>query len=667
MPFPPLQRRPKRVAPLLGALGAALALWPAAHAAPQAPGPAPAPATPASSTGTAGAPAASPTRPDPAAAAVARRVGELIEKLRATTGASERLAIADQLVAIGPDAVPFLLTEVERGLVRTWPVMIYCLGAIGDPRAVPVLEDQLKRHEGPVYQDILYALALAGREDALLRTLRTNRAVQLEPGATTLDFIAGVLGTKAVPVLVREIPRRAQESRVAALSALGTIGDAAATEFLLAWSRQPNVFDRRFAIVALARIGDPRARDRILEALSDPDLGVREAAAEAAGTLRVPGAVPTLTALLAPTVPSTTRFQAIWALGLIGGKDATEALVGALERSDGNDRLQLLQALGRTRHPAAVPALGREALVEDASLATQAAQGLVLIPGAGATEKLLETCDRAPVPEAGLEAAREAVERRDPRAIPCALQRLRKDFDNPAGFGQGAESLLEQLLLSAPPSAAASLDALAEGVPAPAIQHRLRSVASGIRMVHELGPDPAPWIELLDRGTPAEVDLAIERLGEIGDPRAVEPLRRLFGRIEPERAHRIPQALGKIASDRATPFLVALVSDDIYRVPSLLRARQEAARALSAYTRSDAAVTALKTAFVEERGLNFVPLMAFARLRGIDGMAEILELKPLLLRRRGPLQVQRNEKAVWALRMVRSGREIPLEDVADVR
>jgi HEAT repeat protein len=560
-----------------------------------------------------------------------------------------------------------LLSEVERGLPRTWPVMIYCLGAIGDPRAIPVLEQQLKGHEGVIYQEILYALALAGQKDALLRSLRSNRAVQFEPGATALDFIAGVLGTSAVPILVREIPRRAQESRVAALSALGTIGDAAATEFLLQWSRQPNVLDRRFAIVALARIGDPRARDRLLEALSDPDPGVREAAAEGAGTLRDPHTVPALTSMLTAATPPTTRSQAIWALGLIGGKEGSEALAAALEQADASDRLQILQALGRTRNPAAVPALARESLVEDPLLATQAAQSLLQIPGAAATEKLVEACDRAPVPEAGLEAAREAVERRDPRAIPCALQRLRRDLENPAGFGLGAESLLEQLLLSAPPSAAASLDALAEGVQAPALQHRLRSVASGIRLVHDLGPDPNPWIELLDTGTPAEVDLAIERLGEIGDPRAVEPLRRLFGRIEPERAHRIPQALGRIGSDRATPFLIALVSDDVYRVPSLLRARQEAARALAAYTRSDAAVSALKSAFIEERGLNFVPLIAFARLRGIDGVAEILEMKPLLLRRRGTLQVQRNEKAVWALRMIRNGREIPLEDVADVR
>jgi hypothetical protein len=78
-------------------------------------------------------------------------------------------------------------------------------------------------------------------------------------------------------------------------------------------------------------------------------------------------------------------------------------------------------------------------------------------------------------------------------------------------------------------------------------------------------------------------------------------------------------------------------------------------------------VAALRTAFIEERGLDLVPLMAYARLRGIDGVPEILAMKPLLLRRLGAIQVQRNEKAVWALRMLRSGKEIPLEDVSDIR
>lgn len=612
--------------------------------------------------------AATPAPTDAAAQALARRVNGLLDTLRTTPGTEDRLEIADQLVAIGPDAVPFVIAEAERLLPRTWPVTIYILGAIGDPRGTALLEKHLVGRTGVEYQEILYALALAGKDDALLRSLRSDSATtNFEPGATAVDFIAGSMGPRAVPILVREIPRRMQESRAASLAALGTIGDASAVEFLLGWSRQPNALDRRFAVVALARIGDPRARARLLEALSDPDAGVREAAAEGIGAMRDPHAVAALTSILAEGSPSTTRFQAIWSLGLIGGKSAAEALSKAFRASPGGDQLQILSALGRTRDPAAVEVLAEQALSSDPLLALQAAQGLVQVPGERAKDQLLEVCDGAPIPDAGLEAAREAVARRDPRAIPCAVQRLRADVQGPVGFGAGAESLLAQLLTSAPLSAAGSLDSLAEEIQAPAIQYRLRSVASGIRLVHELGPDPTPWIDLLDTGTPSEVDLAVERLGELGDPRAVEPLRRLFDRLDGERKHRIPRALGRIGSDRATPFLISLLTDEIYRVPSLERSREEAARALASYTSSEAAIAALRRAFLEERGRNFVALLAYARLRGIDGIAEAVEMKSLLLRRRGAAQVKRNEKVVWALRMLRSGKDIPLDELSDPR
>ncbi len=618
---------------------------------------------PSDSTSVAAAPPA-----DAAAQALARRVNGLIDTLRTTLGAGERLEIADQLVAIGPDAVPFVIAEAERMLARTWPETIYTLGAIGDPRGVALIEKQLVGRTGVIYQEMLYALALAGKEDALLRSLRSDSATaQFEPGATAVDFIAGSMGPRAVPILVREIPRRMQESRAASLAALGTIGDASAVEFLLGWSRQPNALDRRFALVALARIGDPRARSRLVEALNDADPGVREAAAEGIGAMRDPHAVPTLATLVLDAPPSATRFQAIWALGLIGGKAAAETLSSAFLSSPGGDQLQLLSALGRTRDPAAVGVLAEQALSADPLLALQGAQGLVQVPGDEARERLLEVCDRAVVPEAGLEAAREAVARRDPRAIPCAFQRLKGEIENPAGLGAGAESLLGQLLISAPLSASASLDSLAEEIQAPALQYRLRSVASGIRLIYELGPDPVPWIELLETGTPSEVDLAIERLAELGDARAVEPLRRLFDRLDSERRHRIPKALGRIGSDRATPFLISLLTDEIYRVPSLARTREEAARALASYTHSEAAIDALRRAFLEERGKNFVALLAYARLRGIDGISDLVEMKSLLLRRRGAQQVKRNEKVIWALRMLRSGKEIPLDEISDPR
>jgi hypothetical protein len=186
------------------------------------------------------------------------------------------------------------------------------------------------------------------------------------------------------------------------------------------------------------------------------------------------------------------------------------------------------------------------------------------------------------------------------------------------------------------------------------------------RTVHELGAGIEPWLKLLDEGDLGEVDLAILRLGDLGDPRAVEPLVRLFGRTEPERAWRIPEALGRIGSERGTPFLISLLTDDLYRVPSLARAREEAARALARFSRSVLGAEAARKAYLAERGQAFVALMAYARMRGADAVPDLMVLKKYLLQRRGRLPILRHEKVNWAIRLLREGREIPFAEVADV-
>jgi len=69
--------------------------------------------------------------------------------------------------------------------------------------------------------------------------------ISLAPDTTAMDYIAGVLGPEATQLLIREIPRRTPSARIAGLGALGTISDAAATPFLLEWSRRQDPADRR--------------------------------------------------------------------------------------------------------------------------------------------------------------------------------------------------------------------------------------------------------------------------------------------------------------------------------------------------------------------------------------------------------------------------------------
>ncbi len=622
--------------------------------------------------------AAPPTVPAPAAdgvakapapsPAVVRRVSRLIETIRNPASPDERERAVDGILAVGPRALPLVVAELEHRSRMTWPVMIYLLGALGDPRAIPILEKELTHQSGVPRQEILYALALAGKgEEALVAAMRGGDAlVKFDGQMTAVDYIAGLMGREAIPILEREIPRRAKKSRLAGFSALGTVCDTEAVPFLLAWSRQPLPSDRRGALQALARIGDPRARGPLVQALGDRDPTVRETAAEAVGYMRIRRAVPSLVRILRSSRPSPVKTRATWALALIGDEEATTALVEALGRANDRERPLLLQAIGRSRHPAAIPPLLEEALKEKTGLGYLAVDGLRHVHTPRANDALLMICGGAPDHDIGLQAALELLRRRDPRAVPCTLQRLRDELDTRRGIGPFSEEILRILPLAAPAGAADSLERMAREVSAPALRHRIRACAHGIRLVAEYGTDPDPWIRLLEEGTPEEVDLAVERLGDLRDPRAVEPLRRLFGRLEPEQAWRIPRALGEIGSDRATPFLVSLLTDDLYRAPGLLRAREEAARALARYSRSPHAADAILAFYRERHGRSLVPLLAYAHMRGADAIPVLVEEKRLLLRHRGAIQARRHERVNWTLVMLRGGRELPWEEVRDV-
>ena len=85
---------------------------------------------------------------------------------------------------------------------------------------------------------------------------------------------------------------QADEVRLAAVVALGAIAALEGTATLVELARQdPNENIRAQAVDSLAKIGDRRAEEVVLEALSDSSPGVRARAATAAGSLRVAGAI----------------------------------------------------------------------------------------------------------------------------------------------------------------------------------------------------------------------------------------------------------------------------------------------------------------------------------------------------------------------------------------
>jgi len=598
----------------------------------------------------------------------AERVADLFARIRAANDDGTREALTEALAAIGSSAVPTIAAEMGRRDDATWLSATVALGLIRGPDAVGALQAELNRSSGTRAMAVLHSLAVAGDTEAPALALRgATPTLAAGPEATAVDFIAGALGPPAAATLAQEIPRRSPDGRVVGLGALGALADESATPFLLAWSRRPAAIDRRSALIALARIGDPRAGGRFIEALDDSDPSVRETAAEGLGYLREARATEALARIARSAAPPSLKSRAVWSLGLIGGDRAVAALGEALKAAGENDRALALQSLGNTGAPSAAAAIGAAAESDAATVALAAAAALAKLPGDNARERLLAACGGARTHGAGLLAAVELLRQRETRAVPCALRRLRDDVERRRGLAPAAEELLAELPLVATPLAAPSLEGMAEEVAAPALQHRLREAARLVRLSADLGDNVDGWISVFDDGTPREVDLAVERLAELRDARAVEPLVRLIGRIEPDRAYRIPAALGAIGGARSVTFLVALVSNPTYRRPALVRARDEAARALVRCTTAPHAAEALRRAFVAERGRFFTPLLAYARMRGRAGIPDLMEMKRLLLFRRSDERMLRHEKANWALRLLRAGREIPLDEIRDVR
>jgi HEAT repeat protein len=110
------------------------------------------------------------------------------------------------------------------------------------------------------------------------------------------------------------------------------------------------------AAEVLGKIGDLRAVEPLIAALSDEDLGVRQCATDALGKIGDPRAVEPLinSALLDESL--SVRERAARALGKIG-EPTVESSIVALSDTDWDVRLDAAEVLGKIGDPRAIPAL----------------------------------------------------------------------------------------------------------------------------------------------------------------------------------------------------------------------------------------------------------------------------------------------------------------------
>jgi HEAT repeat protein len=267
------------------------------------------------------------------------------EKLEAL--AQVRKAPGDRRAAVTP------LAEVLKQTPKARAEAALALGEIGDPAAVAPL----------------VAAVDLGAKDR--ETADANRQIAAALGA--------LRAREAVPTLERLTASSDGYTQVAAVDALGQIGDAAAVDTLaqIATSDAVEPFTAKRALLALGRIGDAKAGPVVMRMLFEERRGVSFFPEAAFATVQLgPAMSGRLLAVLEGrdaslagwahdkgVVPGALYAKAAQLLGDVGGADAVPALVAKLGYRDADPgvavyvRVFAAESLGRLRAAAAVKPL----------------------------------------------------------------------------------------------------------------------------------------------------------------------------------------------------------------------------------------------------------------------------------------------------------------------
>jgi len=288
-------------------------------------------------------------------ARAATRRNRVQEKVEAVEQA--RKAPGDRKAAV-PDLV-LLLKDAPK--VRAAAAV--ALGEFQDPAAVPAL---------------VAAVDLAGGGDRPAETHDANRQIAAALGA--------LRAREAVPVLSKLTRSRDGFTQVAAVDALGDIGDPAGVEALVAVAsdEEAEPFTVKKSLLALGKIGDPRAVPVILRMLFRERRGASffPEAAFAAYEIGPPMAGPLLAVLRGEdrelgawarangVIEGALYAKAAQVLGDLGDARAVPALLQRLSYADRVAEAQVLvrvyaaESLGRLRAREAVRPIGEMLLRE---------------------------------------------------------------------------------------------------------------------------------------------------------------------------------------------------------------------------------------------------------------------------------------------------------------
>lgn len=281
-------------------------------------------------------------------------------------------------------SVPFLMKAAQTGAVVPQCRALEALGKIGDPQAVPLLMERLQ-HENPSIRCFaIWSLGEMGSQTAVgrLRAL-LQRKESLYPTVAAIDALGKIGDKEAAGDILPYLKHSELQVRYVAAIALGNLQEKSTVSPLFgALDVEPDYEVQEVMVKALGKIGGQEVLARFMEMFkSRSSLPRRHLAGQGLATIGLP-AVDYVRQCLREQ-DWEIQLSAIKLLGELRAKDAVPELLKTLESSNKSLQLAAIVALGQCDDPRALEPLSRIKESGDALLQDTASEVMAKIISSG--------------------------------------------------------------------------------------------------------------------------------------------------------------------------------------------------------------------------------------------------------------------------------------------
>ena len=555
--------------------------------------------------------------------------------------------VTDRLIAIGPDVVPFVTSEIDLMDPSTFHLCAYVLGQLGGPEADAALRKAVRAADtrGGKYgiackRFALFGLALLGAPDVteLMENGEPMPGTQMIPDLPLPTHLAIVVGPAAAPVVERQLDAyRVEPQDVLKLGdtllEVGRVGDATVLPKILPLLTNESPEIRALAADAVSRLGDPALCEKLLPNLSSATQEERRLVAKSFERWKPEPCYKAMVARLEVEDDIGVRGPLYNAIASMGGEASLDVLRSSLRGGNQFDQALVIGLIGQIGSKKGLNVL--RALLADEAVYTvvRAMQAMGVIGGEGAVETLMATTsDGRPgiAPAARDVLADMGIKRVAPQFAAELLKTVREPVTD-LSFRPLIAQWGEVLVKFGYTDAIDQLKAAAAIQPDPEIKESVSSCLRRLQLIAKNHDDVTAWDTAAGSQFADVRRLAYRRLAEIGSPSAVRALTTRLAKTDLPGEDRIDAlvSIGDARTEGAAELVERHLVDPSYDVGELLSARPAAAYAARRLG-GERMAKALRQSAVRRDGREFATLLYLAVL---EKEAALPTLKTLRARR----------------------------------